>query len=333
MLNSALLRDFLQFRSLGHRVEDLGRFLLARYPGRRYPFYVQFLITARCNLRCVYCEVPPLHIDEMETVEIKAMMDELCNFGMRKLTITGGEPLLREDLPEIVRTVRERGVFCNIITNGILLGDRIDELGNLNLIMISIDGSEEINDKVRGGESHRGALRAIERCLEKGIPFCTHTVITRQNYDRLGYILDLSKEYGHTVLFQPIEIYHPASDTPRNRALLPTADQIASVADDLLRQKTKGEKIGHSRHSIKSWINRRHGKHCRWAGKLFCSILPDGKVVPCNPMMGKPLDWKSGRETGFINAMYQMPEFNCAGCFTGFRDVDRILSMDLRALY
>lgn len=326
-------REIFSPRELGRRTVDLGRVLSARFADRRYPLYVQFLMTERCALRCSYCEVPGMAADEMPTDEVLAMMDELCRAGMRKLTLTGGDPLFRKDLPEIVHFVRDRGVFCNIITTGHLLPRRIDEIRRLNLVVISIDGPQDAHDRLRGEGSYDAAIAGIEACVNAGVPVMTNTVVTRLNMERLDTVLDLAEQYRCAAMFSPVEIYHPKIDTPQNRSLELDAREIDRLVEFLLDAKSQGRPVGHTRHALNMWRMKPTMTHCRWAGRLFCSILPSGRVASCNPLMGAGFSWQDGRELGYVHAMNRMPDFHCNGCYTGFPEIDRMLSLDPRAWF
>ncbi|MCL4234104.1 MAG: radical SAM protein [Deltaproteobacteria bacterium] len=318
---------------IGRRTLDLGRVLAARFSNRRYPLYVQFLMTERCALRCAYCEVPGMASEEMTTDAILAMFDELCRAGMRKLTLTGGDPLVRSDLPQIIHFVRERNVFCNIITTGHLLPRRIDEIRRLNLVVVSIDGSKDAHDRLRGAGSFDAAMEGIRTCVDAGIPVATNTVVTRHNMDRLGEALDLAERYRCMAMFSPVEIFHASIDRPENRAMELDAGEIDRLVEYLLDAKSRGRPVGHTRHALKLWRMKPTMSHCRWAGRLFCSILPSGRVASCNPLMGAGFSWQNGREIGYVNAMRRMPDFHCNGCYTGFPEVDRMLSLDPRAWF
>lgn len=327
MVDYRLIRKFFNPGAMSSRTVDLCRLLLSR-AGRRYPMFVQFLMTARCNLDCAYCEVPPFKYEEMSRSEVMEMLDELCRAGMRKITFSGGEPLVREDLGDCVRFVRKRGVFANIITNGILLPMRLDDLKGIDLIVVSLDGPKECHDQVRGKGSFDGALKALELCREKGIPFMTSTVISKTNIDRLDFVLDLTRRFGTTAIFQPIELGH-AETLERSAGIMPGENELRDVYKFLLERKKSGDKISYPGRLLKTFIDGRRVSQCRWAGRLFCSILPDGRVLPCNLLLADNRQWKNGRSAGFVRAMEQMPPFQCGGCHAGYSELDSLLSFRL----
>lgn len=326
-----LISRFFSPRRLVSRIMDLGRVLRARYGGHAYPLFVQFHVTSRCNLECDYCEVPPLAFPEMSHQQVLDVLEELCRSGMRKITFTGGEPLVREELPDWIRFVQDQGVFANIITNGVLLDRRIDSLRDVDLIILSVDGPKEIHDAHRGEGSHQAALEGLELCRDRKIPVMTSTVVHSGNRDSLDYVLDLSRRFGTTALFQPVEIEHePTRD--RAASLLLDERQRREVFQYLLERRDQGDRIGYPRYLLEGYAQGREVPGCRWAGRLFCSVLPDGTVVPCNVLAAREAPWLNGRKVGFVHAMNTMPEFRCDGCQQGFVEMDRLLSFRLREL-
>lgn len=330
-MKDTINKRLFNFKSIPKRLNDLKRIILARIPGRAYPLYVQFITTFRCNLRCTYCQIFNIDSYEMTTEEVLKMLNELIKFGLRKITFTGGEPLLRPDLPEFIKYVKKRDVFCNIITNGMLLPKRIEEIKDIDLIVFSLDGEPEVHDPNRAPGLHNKIIAAMDVCKVYGIKMFTNTVITTKNYNKLGYILELTKKYDSTATFQPVENIHNKVSEENLDALSLNTEQLNQAFNFLLQKKKEGYNIGYSHQFLKAPMNFAH-KQCKWAGKLFCSILPDGTVIPCNALIYKSKDWKNGREIGFINAMKQMPKFNCSGCYTGFSEIDRLFSFDLKVI-
>lgn len=325
MLDSDLIGRFLAPRALGRRVQDLGRVLLAQTAGRRTPMFVQFLVTSRCTQACSYCEVPPLTTEDMAPDEVLRMLDELCRAGMRKITFSGGEPLMREALPEWIRFVRERGVFTAAITNGKLVRTRLDEIRALDVVIVSLDGPREVHEAQRGPGSHEAALEAIELCRGAGIRVMTSTTFHAHNLDHLDYVLELSRRNGTTAIFQPVEIeYAPRRE--RVAPLLLDDAHLRKAFQYLLDKKTAGYPVGYPRKQLQRFARGLPPERCRWAGRLYCTLLPDGRVAPCCVLVGRELAWQDARRAGFTRAMEGMPAFRCDGCYAGYAELDSILS-------
>ena len=108
-------------KNIAHDLSSLGRVAQARFSGKRFPLSVTFLITYRCNFKCHYCSVYNCNEREMTTSEVFSMIDQLTSLGMRRLGINGGEPLLREDISEIIRYAKKKDLLVSLFTNGYLV--------------------------------------------------------------------------------------------------------------------------------------------------------------------------------------------------------------------
>ena len=154
-------------------------------------------ITRRCNLKCLHCYAHARNIpfdNELTTIEGKKLIDDLAGFGVPVLLISGGEPLVRKDLPELAAYAVGKGMRAVISTNGTLITPQmagtLKEIG-LSYVGISLDGMEEINDRFRGVKgAFRSALKGIENCKKAGIKVGLRFTINKIN---VGEIPDLFK--------------------------------------------------------------------------------------------------------------------------------------------
>ncbi|WP_418279983.1 TIGR04347 family pseudo-SAM/SPASM protein [Halorubrum sp. DTA98] len=159
--------------------------------------------TKRCNLRCEHCyaaadaEGAP---GELSTAEGRALIDDLAEFDVPVLLFSGGEPLVREDLTELVSYAADRGLRPVLSTNGTLLTrDRARELqdAGLQYAGISVDGLSERNDRIRGEEgAFDAAVRGIEACLDVGLKTGLRYTITEHNVVDLEGVVDLLVDVG-----------------------------------------------------------------------------------------------------------------------------------------
>jgi len=327
VIDADLLRRFFHPVLLRDRAMDLTRVLAARVPGRCTPLLVQFLVTLRCNLRCAYCENPEPGGEELSHEQVMDMLAELADAGMRKIAFGGGEPLLRKELGEWIRYAHSRRAYTNVVTNGILLPRRIDAVAEADLVVVSIDGPEEANDAVRGEGSYRRAVDGLRACRERGIKTMISAVLSSATVDHLEHILDLARELDTTAIFQPVD---PGYDLVRESvaATLPDEERLRAAFALLLEKKRKGHKVGYPARFLRDPLpgGKAHRYPCRWAGRLFCSILPDGRVIPCNPLQTLGRDWVDGARSGYVEAMKRMPAFSCEGCGSGTPEIDSLLS-------
>lgn len=158
-------------------------------------------VTRRCNLKCVHCYAHAKNIafdNELSTSEGKILIDDLAGFGVPVMLFSGGEPLVRKDLPELAAYAVKKGMRAVISTNGTLITPQIaqtlKDIG-LSYVGISLDGMEEINDRFRGVKgAFRLALKGIENCKKAGIKVGLRFTINKSNAGQIPEIFGLLEE-------------------------------------------------------------------------------------------------------------------------------------------
>ncbi|MHC4182850.1 MAG: 12,18-didecarboxysiroheme deacetylase [Planctomycetota bacterium] len=152
----------------------------------------------RCNLKCVHCYSQSKDIEypnELNTKEAKAMLDGLAEYGAPVILFSGGEPLMREDLMELITYARDKGLRAVISTNGTLITEeKAEELKKFGLsyVGISLDGLKETNDKFRGIDgAFDDALQGIRNCLKLGIKVGLRFTINKRNAQDIPGIFEL----------------------------------------------------------------------------------------------------------------------------------------------
>jgi len=155
----------------------------------------------RCNLRCVHCYSHSRDIEyagELTTEEGKRLLEDLASFGAPVILFSGGEPLMRPDLLELVGHARGLGLRAVISTNGTLItSDRASELKSLGLsyVGISLDGLRETHDRFRGIRgAFDNALAGLRACQEAGIKVGLRFTINRRNYQDIPGIFRLLRD-------------------------------------------------------------------------------------------------------------------------------------------
>jgi len=158
------------------------------------PHHVQWFITRRCNYRCRSCSVwQELDGRELSTKEVKAGLDVLREMGVIDVVFSGGNPLLRNDLEEILRYASKHFIVT-VYDNGSLAAQKIDVLRHADFVAISIDSLDpKKNDYMKGVEgAWRKSMEAIEKLKKSGINVCVSPTISQLN---LYEILDLTKYF------------------------------------------------------------------------------------------------------------------------------------------
>lgn len=155
----------------------------------------------RCNLRCVHCYSQSRDLqypDELTHDEGLKLLDDLAAFGSPVALFSGGEPLMRPDIIELIRHARAGGMRAVLSTNGTLINEemaaQLKECG-LSYVGVSLDGLEETNDRFRGMHgAFRQALEGIRNCRAAGIKVGLRFTMNRRNAQDLGGIFDLLQQ-------------------------------------------------------------------------------------------------------------------------------------------
>lgn len=248
----------------------------------RSPVKVSLDITSRCNLSCTHCRHSPdgKEADELSFSEICTLIDDLARLRVFRLGLSGGEPFVRADAPEIIRYAASYApgrVFVS--TNGTLVDERL--LGELDpakgrlTLKISLDGTEEIHDAIRGREgAFAAACEALRLCTARGFRAEVTTTVSRDNLDYLADVASLAASLGcyryHLVEILPVgkatlaKCLDPAA---RSRAWK-VARQLQAEHPD--RVVVKLPFAGGNPQSLRCM-----------AGISECGILSDGSVVGC----------------------------------------------------
>ncbi|MFO7860994.1 MAG: 12,18-didecarboxysiroheme deacetylase [Desulfosalsimonas sp.] len=158
-------------------------------------------ITQRCNLKCIHCYAHAKarqQDNELTTDEGKALIDDLAGMGVPVLLFSGGEPLMRKDMPELAQYAVEKGMRAVISTNGTLIDAKtagiLKDIG-LSYVGISLDGSRDINDRFRGVDgAFDQALEGIRNAKQAGIKVGLRFTINRFNAEEIPALFDLLEQ-------------------------------------------------------------------------------------------------------------------------------------------
>jgi SynChlorMet cassette radical SAM/SPASM protein ScmE len=155
----------------------------------RAPRHLDLELSARCNLRCRYCyyfDNPAVPYEDLPTSEWLQFFDELGLLGVMDATLAGGEPFMREDLPQLLEGLVRNGMRFSMLSNGALIDDEIaatiSSTGRCDYVQVSLDGSgPETHDSCRGKGSFASALRGIRTLQRHQVPVDVRVTIHRHN--------------------------------------------------------------------------------------------------------------------------------------------------------
>ncbi len=185
----------------GRKSSDLPSHLL-QFSRDKKPVVV-WNVGRRCNLRCVHCYSHSRDLDytgELSREEGMRLIDDLGDFGVPVVLFSGGEPLMRPDIFELIARAREKNMRAVLSTNGTLIvpdiAARLKDCG-LSYVGVSLDGLKETNDRFRGASgAFDRALEGIRTCLSSGIKVGLRFTMSRRNAHDVGGIFDLIEQEG-----------------------------------------------------------------------------------------------------------------------------------------
>ncbi len=266
-------------------------------------------------------------IKDYTTREIKTIIDECIAMGTVHFTIHGGEILVRDDVGEIIGYLKEKGSFVNLVTNGILLRERIDELAGVDSLCISLDGKEENNDFNRGKGSYQAAMEAISFAKARQLKFVVHATLTRKSINDIEYLCKQAKQLGYyqqfSLLLKPLT---------EGQSVLGISDTEARNAiRQIMRLKRAGYPVFTSNRSLRNALNwpfplseARIDKssflfnnqliRCFY-GKLKITIDANGYVYPCSSL-NDSFHALNVREVGLKKAFeHVITQNTCEACY------------------
>jgi radical SAM protein with 4Fe4S-binding SPASM domain len=256
------------------------------------PLVVSWNLTLKCNLKCPHCYInattQPLK-NELTTEESKRLIDQICEVSRPLLILSGGEPLLRKDVYELVRYGAAKGLKMGLGSNGSLLdgvaAKNLKEAG-IETVSISLDSHiPEQHDKFRGvSGSWEKAVGAIKALRENGVLVQVNTTVTQQNYDQIDDIMSLAEKLG-------VENFHLFFLVPTGRGVK-IADISPAKYEDMI--KTAFAKAAKHKLNVRPScapqfmrIAKDRGLDMRqWirgciAGLYYCRVYPNGDITPC----------------------------------------------------
>lgn len=286
---------------------------------KKVPLLVGWQLTNRCNLRCKYCNVHELNKEELPLGLILSIVDELKSLGTKFISFTGGEPLLREDIGAIIDYCKKKAFHITINSNGLALREKLLSLKNANLVIMSLDGPEEVHDFIRGDGSYKRVLGSAEALRKEKIRLNFAVTLTKFNYDQVDFLLNKAREYKATITFQPASLNMLYSDT--NNPICLSKEQIGVVMNKLInyKRKAQGNMITNSISTLEHfyyWPNKKKIK-CA-SGRIACRIKSNADVCLCNRVYNK-FDSFNIVELGFKKAFDSLPRICCNECWCAQR--------------
>jgi PqqA peptide cyclase len=281
------------------------------------PYTLVAELTYKCPLRCPYCANPTSyrdHAGELSTEVWCDVLDQARELGVLQLHFTGGEPLARRDLEQLVVHARRRDFYVNLITSGIpLTRERLTALKDAGLdnVQVSVqDAVEESADEIAGYRGFRQKVEVMRWVKALGLPLTMNVVLHRQNLGNVAALIALAEDVGADRLelantqYLGWALANRDALMPSQEALM-SAHAVAKAAAERLRGKMEVLFV------IPDYYAR-HPRPCMdgW-GQRFLHIMPNGIVLPCHAAIeipGLPHERVPERKLAWI--WEQSPAFN-----------------------
>tara|TARA_X000000950_G_scaffold287692_1_gene401098 strand:- start:302 stop:1462 length:1161 start_codon:yes stop_codon:yes gene_type:complete len=341
---------------------NLARGILAK----NSPLYVQFYITARCNLSCEQCNIIFADADnrEMNINQIRSMAKNFAEIGVAMVLLIGGEPFARKDLPEIIEAFVSNGIHVRMQTNGLASETQLQkcvEAGGHD-ISISLDSLEgALQETINGGyaKSWERAIKAVSIINkifpDNGTGFFG-TVLMPRNIMHIPDVIEFATEIGWSVSLVPAHTSEPGK--PRGFRTFDD-DQLCTfkkedygavggLIDKLKEMKKKGYSLYDSEQYLDDIYRFIVGDELQWRKKnygvcdspnLYFAVQPNGDIKPC-------CDFKLNKSfpvydeafpklyrDGMIHREVHKYTHNCSGCMYGSYPEMTITSRYLSAFY
>ncbi len=270
----------------GNILRDLPRLFKALLAVRFLyrPFILSHIITRRCNADCPFC-LWKGEGEELDTTQVEDLYAQAGEAGFLSVVIWGGEPLLREDLAEVLRSARQSGLKTTIITNGYYLPEKAEEIGPyLDTLLVSLDAPNEYHDTLRRlpGCFQRATegVRLIRRKF-MGVRPLIISVITRQNLQEVEGLLGFSRKEGLPIVFQAINTRdYAVSPRPIELQVVPSPEGRSGVFKLIRQAKVRGYPVINSYEYLNAFINGDCHYRCHYK-KLVFRVDANGDVLDC----------------------------------------------------
>jgi pyrroloquinoline quinone biosynthesis protein E len=250
------------------------------------PYALLAEVTYQCPLHCPYCS-NPTHMRngrELTTDEWDRVIREAAGLGVLQIGFSGGEPLARRDLADLVQAAREARLYTNLITSGVGLDEkRAHQLrdAGLDSVQLSFQSDHaDFADEIAGAHAHQRKLDAAAIVRAAGISLSLNFVIHRRNIDRLPQMIELTEALGAArVELANVQFYGWAF--VNRMALLPTREQVARAKDVTTAAKARLDGKIDIFYVLPDYYEARPKPCLNGWGQRYLTVNPVGSVLPC----------------------------------------------------
>lgn len=281
------------------------------------PLWLLAELTYRCPLHCIFCYNPVNYAqnrDELSTTQWVDVMRQARTLGAAQLGFSGGEPLLRDDLEELIVEGRRLGYYTNLITSGVgLTEDRIARMRDAGLDHIQLsfqDSTKEMNDFLTSTKTFDLKSRVAKLIKQYDYPMVLNVVLHRYNLDHVDRIIQMALEMGVEYLELANTQYYGWGLVNRGH-LMPSHEQLKRAEAVVNDYRAKvGNKI-RILFVVPDYFEERPKACMNGWGAVFLAIAADGTALPCHAAKSLPgIDFPNVTQHSIRDIWYHSDAFN-----------------------
>ena len=281
------------------------------------PLWLLAELTYRCPLHCVFCYNPldyTAHGGELQTDEWLRVLREARALGAVQFGLSGGEPLMRDDLEIIVAEARKLGFYSNLITSGVGLNEtriRAFKQAGLDHIQLSFqDSTRALNDFLSSTRTFELKSKVAKIIKDHDYPMVLNVVLHRLNVDHVQQILEMAESLGAEYVELANTQYYGWAHLNRDQ-LLPTREQLVHAEEVTNRFRDKvGERM-RIFFVVPDYFENRPKACMNGWGSVFLTVTPDGTALPCHAARMLPgLAFPNVRSASLEAIWYDSEGFN-----------------------
>ncbi|MEM5436912.1 pyrroloquinoline quinone biosynthesis protein PqqE [Paraburkholderia diazotrophica] len=281
------------------------------------PLWLLAELTYRCPLHCAFCYNPvdyTDHRDELSTAQWINVLREARKLGAAQLGFSGGEPLMRDDLEELVAEAHRLGFYTNLITSGVGLTDArlgVLKANGLDHIQLSFqDSTQELNDFLSSTRTFDLKNRVARSIKAHGFPMVLNCVLHRYNLPHVDKIIDMALAMGAEYLELANTQYYGWAHANRAQ-LMPTAEQLREAEAVVERYRKEIGNRCRIFFVVPDYFETRPKRCMNGWGSVFLGVAPDGAALPCHSARSLPgLTFPNVKDMPLADIWYASDAFN-----------------------
>lgn len=300
------------------------------------PLEINIHITDKCNLKCTYCysNFYKRKNPDISKENIIRIVDAFKELGVLEVSLIGGEPFLHPDISDIIEYIKSKNLLCSTVTNGYFLKRHLEAVKKLNMVCVSLDGPEEINDITRGAGSYKRAIEALELLRKNNVNTSIRATLQKHNVDYIDDIFNVAVKYDTILNFGLLfpqssesgEVKTISNDTPSDEACRQALKKIIELKKKFPKRffnsltnfrnaynwPTRFTRFFLYKDELKEFPKFKPVP-C-YGGRTFATIDTDGKLYPCTDLIGY-YDAPNVLKMDVKKAWHSITNHPCSACF------------------